>query len=26
MANTISGWLCSIDINSGLVTDRVFTK
>ena len=26
MANTMGGWLCSIDIESGRVTDRVFTK
>ena len=26
MANSMGGWLCSIDIESGQVTDRVFTK
>ena len=25
-ANTMGGWLCSIDIETGRVTDRVFTK
>ena len=25
-ANSMGGWLCSIDIETGRVTDRVFTK
>lgn len=26
MASSFNGWLCSIDIETGRVTDRVFTK
>ena len=26
MANSMGGWLCSIDIETGRITDRVFTK
>ena len=26
MANSADGWLCSIDIETGRITDRVFTK